>query len=244
MTNLHQNENRGRDSTGRPLSTADLAAAAQRPSDPATGEAASSTEQWRNSQRQTRGDAQRDMESAQRDVPREAQREASRQTAGAGERAPDIRDDEDTGTFQALDPNRRGTPSPATREPTLSGKANSSAEPTGPAPTTQGANSNSRAGADSADQGEALEPLFTPDRAETYRTRWLSIQSSFVDDPRQAVRSGDELVAQVMTNLASTFAEERHRMEAQLDETGEGTTENLRVALRRYRSFFERLLSL
>jgi flagellar biosynthesis GTPase FlhF len=99
-------------------------------------------------------------------------------------------------------------------------------------------------GPDAARQSEALEPLFTPDRAETYRTQWLSIQSSFVDDPRQAVRSGDELVAQVMTNLANTFAEERHRMEAQLDETGEGATENLRVALRRYRSFFERLLAL
>jgi hypothetical protein len=80
--------------------------------------------------------------------------------------------------------------------------------------------------------------------AETYRVRWTSIQSGFVDDPRRAVRSGDELVAQVMTNLANTFAEERHRVEAQLDETGEGSTENLRVALRRYRSFFERLLSL
>lgn len=99
--------------------------------------------------------------------------------------------------------------------------------------------------ANTADRsGEALEPLFTPELAETYRTRWISIQSGFVDDPRQAVRRGDELVAQMMTNLANTFAEERHRVEAQLDETGEGSTENLRVTLRRYRSFFERLLSL
>ena len=47
-----------------------------------------------------------------------------------------------------------------------------------------------------------------------------------------------------MTNLAGSFAQERHRVEAQLDKTGEGSTEDLRVALRRYRSFFERLLSL
>ncbi|MBV9914133.1 MAG: hypothetical protein JOZ93_16250 [Sinobacteraceae bacterium] len=91
---------------------------------------------------------------------------------------------------------------------------------------------------------EALEPLFASGLAESFRERWTSIQGSFVDDPKQAVRRGDELVAEVMTNLAQGFAAERQRMEAQLDETGEGATENLRVALRRYRSFFERLLSL
>lgn len=91
---------------------------------------------------------------------------------------------------------------------------------------------------------EALMALFTPELTDTYRSRWTSIQSSFVDDPRAAVRSGDELVAQVMTNLANSFAEERHKLEAQLGATGEGSTESLRVALRRYRSFFDRLLSL
>jgi hypothetical protein len=95
-----------------------------------------------------------------------------------------------------------------------------------------------------ARSGEALEALFTPELAETYRVQWTSIQSGFVDDPRRAVRNGDDLVAQIMANLANTFAEERHRVEAQLDSTGEGSTEELRVTLRRYRSFFERLLSL
>jgi hypothetical protein len=70
------------------------------------------------------------------------------------------------------------------------------------------------------------------------------VQSSFVDDPRQAVRRGDELVAQVMKNLAETFSEERARLESQLDRSDAANTENLRVALRRYRSFFKRLLSL
>lgn len=106
----------------------------------------------------------------------------------------------------------------------------------------------SRAEARSSEEGrsreEALVALFTPELMESYRSKWTSIQSSFVDDPKQAVRSGDELVAQVMSNLANSFAEERHKVEAQLDETGEGSTENLRIAFRRYRSFFERLLSL
>ncbi|HEY6483361.1 MAG TPA: hypothetical protein VIY54_07525 [Steroidobacteraceae bacterium] len=70
------------------------------------------------------------------------------------------------------------------------------------------------------------------------------MQSGFVDDPRQAVQQGDELVAQVMQNLAESFAHERQKLEGQLGQTGEAATETLRVALRRYRSFFERLLAM
>ncbi len=91
---------------------------------------------------------------------------------------------------------------------------------------------------------EQLEPLFPADVAADYRSRWAAVQSSFVDDPRSAVRQGDELVAQMMKNLAESFAAERGRLETQLGQTGSTTTETLRVSLRRYRSFFERLLSL
>jgi hypothetical protein len=93
-------------------------------------------------------------------------------------------------------------------------------------------------------EGEQLAPLFLPDVAKDFRSRWDAVQSSFVDDPRQAVRQGDELVAQVMKSLAETFSKERTTIEGQLDQTDKASTENLRVALRRYRSFFERLLSL
>ena len=91
---------------------------------------------------------------------------------------------------------------------------------------------------------ESLEPLFAEDKAESYRKRWTAIQSSFVDDPGAAVRAGDELVAQVMSELANSFAGQRHRFESQLANSGPGNTEDLRVALRSYRSFFDRLLSL
>ncbi len=91
---------------------------------------------------------------------------------------------------------------------------------------------------------EQLDPLFPPEVARDYRSRWAAVQSSFVDDPRRAVRQGDELVAQMMKNLAESFAGERERLEGQLGQSGEATTETLRVSLRRYRSFFERLLSL
>ena len=91
---------------------------------------------------------------------------------------------------------------------------------------------------------EQLASLFLPDAAKSFRAHWDVIQIGFVDDPKQAVRKADELVAQVMKCLAETFSAERTQLEDQLDRTDEASTENLRVALRRYRSFFQRLLSL
>ncbi|MEO8924192.1 MAG: hypothetical protein ABI330_15425 [Caldimonas sp.] len=95
-----------------------------------------------------------------------------------------------------------------------------------------------------SDEKEQLAPLFLASSAEDFRARWDAVQISFVDDPKQAVRKADELVAQVMKNLAETFSAERAKIDAQFNETGDAATENLRVALRRYRSFFQRLLSL
>jgi hypothetical protein len=93
-------------------------------------------------------------------------------------------------------------------------------------------------------QDEPLAALFPAEVAKDFRAHWDAVQSSFVDDPKQAVRQGDELVAQVMKSLADTFAKERAQLEGRLDQPDEASTENLRVALRRYRSFFKRLLSL
>ena len=95
-----------------------------------------------------------------------------------------------------------------------------------------------------SNEDKQLAPLFLPGVAKEFHTRWNAVQISFVDDPRQAVRQADELVAQVMKSLAETFSKERARLEGQLDQTDKASTETLRVALRRYRSFFERLLSL
>jgi hypothetical protein len=95
-----------------------------------------------------------------------------------------------------------------------------------------------------APESERLEALFPSDAAARYRLRWTEVQSGFVDDPRRAVANGDELVAEVMQSLAESFAQEREKLEQELSHTGEASTEALRVGLRRYRSFFERLLSL
>jgi hypothetical protein len=92
---------------------------------------------------------------------------------------------------------------------------------------------------------EQLAPLFDRRLADEMRGRWTDIQSSFVDDPHRAVQDADELVAKALQDLARSFAQ--HRAEIEQEARGgdqEPSTENLRVALRRYRSFFERLLSL
>jgi hypothetical protein len=90
--------------------------------------------------------------------------------------------------------------------------------------------------------GEALEPLFTPEVAENFRRDWDAVQIGFVDDPRHAVRKADELVQQVLHNLTDHFSGERNRVEAQGAQAD--STEALRMALRRDRAFLERLLSL
>jgi hypothetical protein len=97
------------------------------------------------------------------------------------------------------------------------------------------------------DGGHAVEgraePLFPADEAERFEARWMDIQTAFVDEPRQAVEQADALVADLMQRLASSFAAERQGLEAQWDSGDDVSTEDLRVALKRYRSFFGRLLS-
>jgi hypothetical protein len=86
-------------------------------------------------------------------------------------------------------------------------------------------------------------PLLAADDAEGYRARWTDVQNGFVDAPRQAVEQADELVAEVMQHLARTFADERGRLEGHWDRGDEVSTDDLRTAFQRYRSFFERLLA-
>jgi hypothetical protein len=92
-------------------------------------------------------------------------------------------------------------------------------------------------------EAERLDPLFAPHLADDFRARWRTVQSGFVDDPRQAVVQGDELVAQVLKGLTQSFDAERDKLEKELSRTGDASTETLRLALRRYRSLFERLLA-
>jgi hypothetical protein len=86
-------------------------------------------------------------------------------------------------------------------------------------------------------------PLLAGEAAEGFRARWTDIQTGFVDAPRRAVEQADALVAELMQHLASTFADERGRLERHWDRGDDVPTDNLRDAFQRYRSFFERLLA-
>jgi hypothetical protein len=90
---------------------------------------------------------------------------------------------------------------------------------------------------------DTATPLFPSNELETLRTRWKEIQTAFVDEPRKAVEQADGLVASAMKRLAEVFAEERAGLEKQWDRGDSVSTEDLRVALQRYRTFFDRLLS-
>jgi hypothetical protein len=86
-------------------------------------------------------------------------------------------------------------------------------------------------------------PLFSESEMGEFRSQWGTIQTGFVDEPRGTVKDADKLVAAVMQRLAEGFANERSGLEKQWDRGDNVSTEDLRVALQRYRSFFDRLLN-
>jgi hypothetical protein len=85
--------------------------------------------------------------------------------------------------------------------------------------------------------------LFDRDDTDRFRENWRSLQSDFVDDPKRAVQQADELVAEVMQTLASTFADHKRTLEVQWSGGGVAQTEDLRLALQQYRVFFQQLLA-
>ena len=89
-----------------------------------------------------------------------------------------------------------------------------------------------------------LSPLFSKDEERDFRDRWKDIQTGFVDEPRQSVEQADELIAKLLQRLAESFSEQRSHLEQQWEKSDSASTEDLRLALRRYRSFFDRLLSI
>jgi len=91
---------------------------------------------------------------------------------------------------------------------------------------------------------QAPAPLFPDTECQGFRSKWDQIQIGFVDEPKKAVEDADNLVAQTMKRLAEIFSDERKKMESQWGRGDDVSTEDLRVALQRYRSFFNRLLAM
>ncbi len=107
-----------------------------------------------------------------------------------------------------------------------------------PAPTEQAA---ARSDLGVGDQPHA--PLLEDHEMQNILVRWKDIQAEFVDEPRKAVQDADALVAELMQRLAQMFASEREQLESRWAGGDDVSTEDLRHGLRRYRSFFERLLA-
>ena len=95
----------------------------------------------------------------------------------------------------------------------------------------------------SATQSSPERSLFADDQLTGLRARWDNVQAAFVDDPKDCVQKADGLVSDVVEQLTTGFSEARSRLEDQWGRGEEASTEDLRVALKRYREFFERLLA-
>lgn len=120
------------------------------------------------------------------------------------------------------------------RRPTNAGFAD--ADPVMNARNNVGAN----AGTEAGDRAALFEPVLL----QAFNNRWTEVQTSFVDEPRRAVQQADGLVSDVIQKIADTFGRERAQLEQQWDRGDDVSTEELRQALQRYRSFFSRLLTL
>jgi hypothetical protein len=94
---------------------------------------------------------------------------------------------------------------------------------------------------ETADTSDAM--LFADGELSDMRTRWTEVQSAFVDDPRDCVQKADGLVADVVDKLTTSFSGARAHLEEQWSRGEQVSTEDLRIALKRYREFFERLLA-
>ncbi len=122
------------------------------------------------------------------------------------------------------------------------GAATGAATGTGAAATSAGAAHHDVGSHENGDSGDRAA-LVTRDRSESYAARWDSVKGEFVDEPRRAVANADALVGELLDELQELFKQQRTQIEEGLDRD-ETSTEDLRVALRRYRSFFDRLLSI
>ena len=97
--------------------------------------------------------------------------------------------------------------------------------------------------ADEPAADEKMEAVFSPDEVNQLRPEWNAIQTKFIDEPRRSVEEADGLVASTIKRIAESFGNERAKLESQWAKGEDVSTEDLRLALRRYRSFFDRLLS-
>lgn len=155
---------------------------------------------------------------------------------------PGVDQEYDERAGRSVGPDEAGVPQP--------GRADVVDDRLGAGPGDQGVARGQRPGEQMSSGGESagraaagdVALLGSADEAR-FRQRWGDVQARFVDDPQEAVHAADGLVAELMQSLAQGFSEHKGALEAQWQSGGDPDTEELRQALQRYRSFFDRLLS-
>jgi hypothetical protein len=185
-----------------------------------------------------------------RDTANEAETDVGRRadtTIERGERSPDPEAETDLGrrADTTIEQGER-SPGPASEAETDLGRRADTTDTTleqgerSPDPASHGAQTDADRRADTGVRPPTT--LIEPEQAESYNSRWTELKGEFVDDPRRAVRGANELVGEVLDELEELFRRQRADLEHGLD-SEQTTTEDLRQALGRYRSFFDRLLS-
>ena len=181
----------------------------------------------------------RDVVDRDRDTGRGAGGAAAGAAAGAAVASAthhgDDRRAERTG-FSEVDDTSAVEPDTA-RRGTTDGSAATSGASAG-AVSDRSAGSTSSEGTDA----EGRERLVPAARAEEYSARWDALKGDFVDEPQRAVTQADQLVGELLDEIQRVFTDQRRELDKGFDHD-RASTEDLRLALRRYRSFFDRLLS-
>jgi hypothetical protein len=217
-----------------PLSTADIAGR-QRATEP-RNDAALDEEVGQDDRRPPRSAAVRNTATRNTEYPT---------TDVDGVYDAEIRNGEIVGSSIDANSQPGATSSPANQRAAYSARAKSTDEsPFSEMPSSsRGPVSSAVQTAAGRDEDPADTPLFVDEELRNFRARWDQVQTSFVDEPRHAVEQADTLVAAVVQRIAEQFADERAKLEQQWDHGGDVSTEDLRQGLKRYRTFFDRLLS-
>ncbi|MDQ1454232.1 MAG: hypothetical protein QOK38_4098 [Acidobacteriaceae bacterium] len=196
----------------------------------------------------TRGDAvvdETDIDPADRRPPQSA----VARSAATDDTATEDTDDTDTDdTYDGEIVNSSVEPAPSannvsTVPPSAARSGTGPKTPKQPAVSAGESAASQSTAAGSQTNGRHESPLFAENELRDFRARWDQVQTSFVDEPRQAVEQADTLVATVVKRIAEQFAEERSKLEKQWDRGDNVSTEDLRQGFKRYRAFFDRLLS-
>lgn len=157
-----------------------------------------------------------------------------------------LRKEREDVTTKDIAQEKRNQPSEATIEEGRPKLVHSERQPAGTAAIAHAESATQRdvGQRDAGQRDNQATPLFPANELQDLRRKWDQIQAGFVDEPRKAVGEADNLVASTMKRLAEVFAQERSNLEGQWDRGDNISTEDLRLALQRYRSFFHRLLAI